>query len=480
MILTWRWAGKAVQAMGARGFDTSTDEGRSRERYRRVLLTGSSSGLTQAISILTLLVSVPLALRYLGTERYGLWMTLTSLVALLGFADLGLGNGLLSAISDANGRDDLQAARRYVSTSAVMLSSLAVLLALLLGLIYASVPWRLLLNLSSAQAVSEAGPAAAILVGCFLIGIPMGIVQRIQMGYQEGFASLPWVGLGAVIALTGLVASIHYHAGLPWLVLAVSGAPVVASTLNAIVLFRNRRPWLRPRLHDTSLVAAKRLLSTSFLFFMLQLAATVGYQSDNVIVARILGAGQVPQYAVPFRLLMFPPLILGLVLTPLWPAYAEAIARRDQGWVVKTLRRSIVLSLVVSVPLSAVLVVAGVPIIHLWAGPLINPSMSLLIGLATWAVLLSLSSALSMFLNAARAFRFLVVAAVSMMLANLVLSIMLTRALGISGVVWGSVIAQGVFVLIPSIWVVPRLLEEVRRNPNKRPEQALASVGPAG
>ena len=46
-----------------------------------------------------------------------MWMAMSSLVAMLGFADLGIGNGLLNAISDAHGRDDRGDAARYVSSA---------------------------------------------------------------------------------------------------------------------------------------------------------------------------------------------------------------------------------------------------------------------------------------------------------------------------------------------------------------------------
>ena len=98
-----------------RPFDTSTAEGRSKERYRRAALTVVASGAARGVGILTTLISIPLTVRYLGTERYGLWVTITSVIALLTFADLGLGNGVLNAISEAHGGDDVESARKYLS-----------------------------------------------------------------------------------------------------------------------------------------------------------------------------------------------------------------------------------------------------------------------------------------------------------------------------------------------------------------------------
>src|ERR1039458_3406094 len=72
-------------------FDVATEQGRSRERYRRAALTTFTSVVARAVAVLTWLLAVRLTVRYLGDERYGLWMTITSVMAMMSFADLGIG-----------------------------------------------------------------------------------------------------------------------------------------------------------------------------------------------------------------------------------------------------------------------------------------------------------------------------------------------------------------------------------------------------
>src|SRR5580704_14585226 len=108
---------KAVAALGVirfRSFDASTPEGRSKERYRRAALTSLATLAAKGVSIGTLLVTVPLTLAYLGKERYGLWMTISSLVAIFGFADLGMGASLKTLLAAADGRNDCEEAQRLV------------------------------------------------------------------------------------------------------------------------------------------------------------------------------------------------------------------------------------------------------------------------------------------------------------------------------------------------------------------------------
>jgi hypothetical protein len=48
-----------------------------------------------------------------------------------------------------------------------------------------------------------------------------------------------------------------------------------------------------------------------------------------------------------------------------------------------------------------------------------------------------------------------------MAVANVTISIILVQHIGVSGAVYGSVIAQLVFVLIPQVWYVRRLLRRL-------------------
>ncbi len=61
-------------------FDTSTSEGRSKERYRRIALAMMSGFLARTVAMLVNLVSLPIILAYLGKDQFGVWSAITSTV----------------------------------------------------------------------------------------------------------------------------------------------------------------------------------------------------------------------------------------------------------------------------------------------------------------------------------------------------------------------------------------------------------------
>lgn len=450
--------------MRLKPFDISVPEGRANERHRRIALTALFSAAAKGVNVLTVLISVPLTVRYLGVERYGLWMTISSVIAILGFADLGMGNGLLNAISEANGKDDRKMAREYVSSAFFMLSGVATILAVLFVVIYPLISWQRFFNVSSAQAAAEAGPAMSIFIGCFIVNIPLGIVQRVQTGYQEGFINNLWQAAGNLLGLAGVLLVIHLRAGLPWLVLAMAGAPALVSFLNGIVLFKFNRPWLQPEWRRITGTAAKKIFRLGILFFLLQITAALAFSSDNMVAAQILGPKAVALYSIPMKLFGIAPMILSMILYPLWPAYGESVARGDIAWVKRTLNRSLIIALFITVLPSLVLVLFGPQIIKLWVGAAMIPPFLLLLGFAVSTVLQAAGNAVAMFLNGSNIIGFQVVLALMMSVSALIAKIFLAQTLGLSGIIWGTVFAYALFTALPLSFYIPRLLLKLSRS----------------
>jgi O-antigen/teichoic acid export membrane protein len=446
-----------------RAFDTTTLQGQSDERYRRIAWSTALAMVARFVGIATSIITVPLVVGYLGNERYGMWLTMSSLVATLGPMDLGIGLGLLTVVSDANGRNDREAARRAISTAIAMLSMIAALAVVVFCVAYFLIPWAGVFKVSSPTAVSEAAPAAAVLLGAFALGLPLGIVGEVQLAYQSGYISSAWAIVGNLGSFVALIAIIMLHGSLPLLVLALTFVGLVTAALNGWFLFRRQRPWLMPRLRDVDLRAGRALLKTGAFFIVLQLAGMAAYGIDNIVISQILGSSAVPEYAIPVKIFTLAPTLLSFALMPLWPAYRESMARGDAAWVKRTLRRSILLAAAFNIPSSLILIVAGPFLLHLWVGSAIHPTLILLVGLGTWTIMNTLNGPFAMLLNGANIIGFQAVCSILMAIANVTISIILVQHIGVSGAVWGSVIAQFVFILLPSLWYVRRLLK--RLNP---------------
>ena len=445
-------------------FDTATESGRADERHRRIALSGLASALNKLVTISTGLISVPLTLHYLGAERFGLWMTISSIITMLAFADLGIGNGLLNAISRANGQDDRQAVRQAISSAVLILGGIALLIISAFTLISPWVDWTAVFNVKAPLARTETSQALMVFVTCFAINILAGIIQRVQLGLQLAYIANLWQAAGSLLALASVVMAIQLKLGLPWLVAAMAGTPIVFSALNSYYFFYHSQPDLKPQLSFASRATSRHIAQTGILFLMLQLTASIAFYSDNIIIAKMLGAVVVAQYAIPEKLFSIIPVILSMVLIPLWPAYGEAIGRGDGTWIKKIFIKSIWFSFLFSAVTAFAIDLSASYILKLWVGSDINPPFMLLLGFGIWKICEACGTAISMLLNGGNIVKPQFILASVLLVVSIPLKLLMLKEFGLSGVIWATIIAYTLCVLIPIIFLAPKIFSKFSRS----------------
>lgn len=443
-----------------RAFDTSTDAGRSQERYRRALLGTIGNAFSKGIQCLVLLISVPLAISYLGSERYGIWTTITSLVTMWGFSDLGLSQGLINVVSEANGRQDKKTIQRAIASATFLIAMVALTLGVCFAIAYPHLPWISILKAKSPQAMSEAAPAAGMFVLLFLVSLPMNTAGCAQFGLQESAVNAFWSAVASASTLVGLLIAYHFKAPLQYLVLGWSGAALLSRLLQAIQFFGISHRDLIPGVRDFDWNLAKRLLKIGFLFMIISMSVAIGCTSDSLVLTQVIGPAAVTQYSVVYKLFSLAIVLTSTILVPLWPAYGEAASRGDIHWVQRTLWRSSILTFCLIAAACGVLMICGKWILHLWVGDTVHPTIFLLLPFALYAIVNGMHLPISLVLTGFNIIRFQVGCFAVTAIINLGVSIVLTHWLGVPGVMWGTVLATLFFTVIPEIFYVNRLLAQ--------------------
>ncbi len=104
-------------------------------------------------------------------------------------------------------------------------------------------------------------------------------------------------------------------------------------------------------------------------------------------------------------------MMVSMMVTPLWPAYGEAISSGDIQWVRRTLGRSLRWVFGLSMAAAAGMLLIARPVLSWWVGSTIAPPFILLLGLALWTVTDCCGTTIAMFLNGAGIMRFQIVTA---------------------------------------------------------------------
>lgn len=438
--------------------DLTTEVGRAHERYRRLALTAGASAMARFTTIAASLVTVPLTLHYLGPERYGIWMVITSFNMMLGFADMGLGNGIVNAIAHEHGRNDRAQMRAIISSGYFALLGIAILLLLGFGAAYPFIAWNRLFNVRTAQAIAEAGPGLAVFAVCFAVVIPISLVQKVQIALQQGYSVGLWQCAGSVLSFAGLLLVVSVGGSLPWLVAALVGLPLVATMANSAWFFAGQGRDLVPSAHLVSWAAMRAPMRIGIQFFVLQLVASIAYGVDTMIVAQVAGADAVAQFSVPERMFAIIAVINTILMQPLWPAYREALSRGDKGWIRSTLKRSLTVSLLVSSSLSMLAIVAGPTLIRLWVGSAVIPSLLLLCGFGVWKIVEAFGTSIAFYMNGSGSLKLQIILSIISGACILILKIALVKRIGPGAIPWAASIGFMLFSGIPSIIYIRRNL----------------------
>jgi O-antigen/teichoic acid export membrane protein len=427
--------------------------------------TATATFVARLATIGASLISVRLIIHSTGPERFGLWTSITAAVALLNFADLGIGNSLLNALSRSRARADTTESAKLISSATYAFVAIAIGLTALLVALTIGVNWAAAFRVNGTVAARDADPTFLVVGLALIVALPLTVSSRLQLAYQEGYRTQIWVIAGQFGAVAFLVGAVRLHAPLPVLAACVLFVPLVAQAVNAVRVFGSRHPELLPRISFVDSAATRMLLATGLLFLFLQLSWTLAFASDNLIIDRILGPTAVAGYAVPYQGFSAVATLAVLPLGALWPAYTDAAARQDLTWLRETVRRTIAVMSLIGCALAALSLLVARPLLYLWIGHGTHYSNALLWGFALWLPVYCTGSAVAMYLNAMGVIRFQVMTVSIMVIANLGLSIGLVRAWGSSGAIYASVFSYTVLVGIPCMWYLPRHLRDLSLTP---------------
>jgi O-antigen/teichoic acid export membrane protein len=419
----------------------------------------------KGVALIVSIIAVPLTIGYLGAERYGLWMTISTMLTWLTISDLGLSSSLTNAVSEAYAHEDQDAARRYVTTALGLLSVVVFVFGVALVVVLPLVDWARLLNVSDPVAQAEISLAVGLAILLYLINFPFTIIAKVLGAFQEGAIANYWAAGAQFVSLLALIAVTRSAGGLPWLVVALLGSVLLVNVISALWLFGWHKRWLRPTRAAFDRASMRKLSGVGGMFFVVQLAGLLLFQTDNFIIAHFRGPEEVTPYSVAWRLFSYTVLLQVLLVPAIWPAYAEAFALRDTAWIVRTFRLNLVSGIAITALLVVPLVLFGRQLIQLWAGPAAVPSQALLVWLGAWSLINVAMSSVGCILSGSGQIKGQMIYATLTAIANIVLSILLVRPYGAVGVIAATVCAYLVFNVIPASYEAAQILRNLRREP---------------
>jgi O-antigen/teichoic acid export membrane protein len=315
----------------------SSDE-RSSHRQKRDKLAQLNiySGLiAKASGIAVRLITVPLSISILGQTRYGLWLTIGSLLGWLTLVDFGIAPGLQNIIGASYGLDDRNAIHRHVSTAFFLYGGLALLLAIpVVGLRdWSGLPS--LFGIYSQPALQIEARSTLLAAGLiFVFSLAFSTFTNFAWGLQQGF-KVNYIQIATALLSLVLLAAMHFlHDGSMVRFCLAANSPTLLGTLAlGLSLFLLTHTQFSPSINCFNVDSLRLIFSYAGPLFLIQLGDLAIVYVANLVIAHRLGPNEVPKYAVPYALLASVAAIVASFVVPYTPAVVEARVRGDWHWI---------------------------------------------------------------------------------------------------------------------------------------------------
>ncbi len=407
--------------------------------------------MLRGVSILVSFLLVPLTLGYLNPVRYGIWLTLTSVVNWVNVLDIGLGTGLRNKFAEAIARGEDELARSYVSTSYAFIGLIALAAVIVFWLINPMLQWAKILN-TPLDMESELASLAGIVFTFFCLRLVFGLVGTMLIADQRpAMNSLVEVATNVVSLIVVYVLTKTIESSLFWLGLMISLITAAVPFVANFWFFNAKYKKYRPSLRYVKLKYVRELMSLGVQFFVIQMASIVIFSSSNIIITQFFGPSEVTPFNIAFKYYGVASLAFLMVLAPFWSAYTDASVKDDKAWIERTNRKlkSFWLLLVAAVVLMTVF---ADEVYSFWVGNEVHVPFSMSVSMAVYVLIIAWSSIFAYFINSTGKLRLQLWVAVGVALANIALAILLAKNLELRGT--GVVLATCI-ALLPGCYLWP-------------------------
>jgi O-antigen/teichoic acid export membrane protein len=310
---------------------TKFNSGHSRSvKARKHILV---SFFIKSVSIVIGFVFVPLLLHYLGAVEYGIWLTLSSIIAWVSYFDIGLGNGLRNRFAESLAKGEHQMARIYVSTTYAGLSLIFGAFFLIFLVINPFLSWHEILK-APLSLEHELNTLVIITVVFFLLRFTLKLISMIIAADQRPAISNTFDPLASIISLIVILLLIKFaKPSLLNLGIVLGAAPALVLSIATVYFFRKDYKLYSPSIKLVNFKYFKDLTGLGIKFFIIQIAVVITMFTNNLIITQVVGPEAVASYNIAYKYFGILLMLFTIISNTYWSAYTEAYIKKDFGWI---------------------------------------------------------------------------------------------------------------------------------------------------
>jgi O-antigen/teichoic acid export membrane protein len=433
------------------GFNFRSFLNKGHERSVKTKRNIFNSILIKCVSIVISFLLIPLALDYLNPVKYGIWLTITSVIGWFAFFDIGIGNGLRNKLAEALATGNRELARTYVSTSYAVLTIIMGVVYGLFLLVFPLINWTRILN-TPPEMNDEITRLIFIVFSFFSLQFIIKLISMILKADQRSSIS---GGINTLASLLSLiivfVLTKTSEGSLLWLSVGVSAANIVAPLIASVWFFSTDYRYLIPSFRYIKFKNAKDLMGLGFQFFIMQFAALILFSTDSFIIEQMYGPEEVTPYNIAFKYFSIITMGFAIITTPFWSAYTDAYHKEDYAWIKRITAKLALFWCLLVIMVIGMILFSGI-FYKIWIGDKVQIPFLLSVSMGVWVLMSSWTSIFGNFLSGVGKIRLSLFHSIVMIFVNIPLSIFLAKYLnmGSTGVIIGTCLC-----VLPQVFLHP-------------------------
>ena len=403
------------------------------ERNRMLRNNILFSGILKAIALLTSLIIVPITINYLDDEVYGIWLTISSMLFWINTFDIGLGNGMRNYLTKAVSTKNFEMGRVYVSTTFILLSFLALLIAFILIPVYT-------LNFNSVFNTVKVNNATLrnslmIAVGFTLINLITKNIGFIFVAFQK-YALNDFINtLGSVLGLAIIcILSFSCKGNLLYITLAFTGSQTLVYLLSMFLVF-HKYPELKPGFKFFNWKIGKQVIGKGIGFFIIQITSClVIFGASNFFITQFCGPKDVTVYNIAYKYFNLLIIAYSIIISPMWNAYTDAYVKGDIKWIKTTFNKALKIW-GASILFGAIMLALSNTFYNLWIGHAVIVPLSVSLCVMIYVTLFNLNNCLTYLINGINKICIQIITSVIITAIYIITILILGKRLGIVGII---------------------------------------------
>jgi len=283
-------------------------------------------------------VLIPLILAYLTSYKYGIWLTINSVISWFSTMDIGLSGGLRLKLQESLTKKDIKTSKTLVSTTYVMLFLISISLVIILCgiIIFSNIDFASFFKVEESFN-SELRQVLLITVACFFVRFTLQPISSILAADQLDFVQSIMLLTENLWNLLGIyLLSVFSKESLLLASLVFSVTPIINLLLFNLFFFNKKYKSIRPNIRYFSKSCVKSLFGVGVDIFITSIAMIFIIQCNNILIVRFYTPTDVTIYNLVVKLFATISVLYTLIVSPMWSAFGNAFANNDLEWVSRT------------------------------------------------------------------------------------------------------------------------------------------------